>query len=308
MIDIRDLEAFLAIVDSGSISKAADDLGLTQPALSLKLKKMETELGVKLFQRTPRNMVPLDTARSLEPKVREVVMKFDGLRDALVSSMQELKGQVRIGCLMGWFQSLLTPSLSRVHAQAPGIRLRLHVGDTEKLVHMLSHGQLEFAIVAQPFENAEGFMTEHLFDEDLVLFGKDLPIQGNETERRNALLARPWVTMSIPDPLVDKYWREQFGGRAFPWERVSIPVTTDHITSLPRVVTSLEGAVAVAPRQIVLKPAEKKHVQIAEAVAHRNGVFLVWRQDGASLQRHLCVKDAILAAARSYERDAATPS
>lgn len=308
MIDIRDLEAFLAIVDSGSISKAAEDLGLTQPALSLKLKKMESQLGVRLFQRTPRNMVPLDTALSLEPKVREVVMKFDGLRDALVSTMKELKGQVRVGCLMGWFQSLLIPSVARVHAQAPGIRLRLHVDDTEKLVHMLAHGQLEFAIVAQPFENAEGFATEHLFDEDLVLFGKDLPKHANESEMRKALLARPWVTMSIPDPMVDKYWREQFKGRPFPWDLVSIPVTTDHITSLPRVVTSLEGAVAVAPRQIVLKPAEKKHLQIAKAVPHRNGVFLLWRQDSATLQRHLCVKEAILAAAHSYVRDTASPA
>ena len=61
MIDVKDLEAFLAIVDGGSISHAAHELGLTQPAISLKLKKIESELGVKLFQRTPRSMVPLPT-------------------------------------------------------------------------------------------------------------------------------------------------------------------------------------------------------------------------------------------------------
>ena len=110
--------------------------------------------------------------------------------------------------------------------------------------------------------------------------------------------------MSIPDPLVEKYWREQFGGKPFPWDTVSIPATTDHITSLPRVVTSLPGAVAVAPRQIVLKPFEKGHVQIAEAVPHRNGVFLVWREDSTGLQRHLLVKESILACARAYMDEA----
>jgi DNA-binding transcriptional LysR family regulator len=303
MIDIRDLEAFLAILDSGSISKAAEELGLTQPALSLKLKKMETQMGVKLFQRTPRNMVPLDAARSIEPKVREVVMKFEGLPEALVSNMRELRGQVRVGCLMGWFQTLMVPGLTSVHTEAPGIRLRLHVDDTERLVHMVNHGRLDFAVVAQPFERPEGMAVEHLFDEDLVLFGRDLPRHENDVQRRKALLDRPWVTMAIPDPLVEKYWREQFGGRAFPWERVVIPATTDHITSLPRVVTALGNAVAVAPRQIVLKPFEKGHVQIAEAVAHRNGVFLAWREDSMGLQRHLLVKEAILTAARAFVKE-----
>jgi|GEM_PF-640647 len=303
MIDIRDLEAFVAILDSGSISKAAESLALTQPALSLKLKKMEAELGVKLFQRTPRSMVPLDAARALEAKVRSIITQFDGLSDALASSMSELKGSVRIGCLMGWFQTLLTPSVERIYAQAPGMRLKLHVDDTEKLIYAVSHGRLDFAVVAQPFENVDGLHTEHLFDEDLVLFGRNVPrlgAKGDEAARRRDLLARPWVTMANPDPIVEKYWREQFNGRTFPWDKVAVPVTTDHIASLPRLVSAIPQALCVAPRQIVLKASERGYLEIADSVPHRNSVSLVWRGESLSVQRYALVHATIVAQAAAF--------
>ena len=83
MIDIKDLETFIAILDSGSISRAAESIGLTQPALSLKLKKMEQELGVPLFQRTPRSVIPLESARIIEPNARDLLNRLDGLRESL---------------------------------------------------------------------------------------------------------------------------------------------------------------------------------------------------------------------------------
>jgi DNA-binding transcriptional LysR family regulator len=300
-MDIRDLEAFLSILDSGSISRAAEELGLTQPALSLKLKKIETEFSVSLFQRTPRHMIPTDSAKALEPKVRELLTRFDGLKEAISESMADLKGVVRVGCLMGWFQSLLVPCLPIVREVAPQVRLRLHVDDTEKLLYRLVHGQLDFAIVAQPFENLEGLSMEHLFDEDLVLFSRTLPSGNSEKDRRQSLIERPWITLGIPDPLVEKYWREQFGGRSFPWERVVVPVTTDHITSLPRLVGAVPDAVSVAPRQIVWKAAERGYLQIADSVAHRNGVFLLWRENALALKRNQFLRDTILEQAHAYK-------
>jgi len=160
MIDVKDLEAFLAIVDGGSISHAANELGLTQPAISLKLKKMETELGVKLFQRTPRSMVPLPTALGIVPKVREILNRFDGIKETLSDEIHSLTGTVRIGCLMGWFDSLVLPAFASIHRQSPKIQLKLHVDQTDNLLHMVTHGQVDLAIVAQPFDHSEGIHAE----------------------------------------------------------------------------------------------------------------------------------------------------
>lgn len=304
MIDIKDLEAFVAILDSGSISKAANDLGLTQPALSLKLKKIEAELGVKLFQRTSRNVVPLDSSRIIEAKVRDIIGKLDVLKESLAESLKELRGQVRIGCVMGWFDTLVVPTVNQVRDEAPLLRLRLHVDNTAQLISMVAHGQLDFAIVAQPFEHAEGVKAQQLLDEELVLVGKNLPKKMSQRERQRMLLSRPWIVLTYPDPLVEKYWQEQFGA-SFPWESVSVPVVLDHILALPSVVRSVPDAVAVLPSQIVSSADLEEELEIAEAVPHRNGLFLIWRADGLELRRYQVVKQAILEQVQKYSKSLA---
>lgn len=294
-IDIKDLETFLAILDSGSISRAAEDIGLTQPALSLKLKKMETELGISLFQRTPRSVVPLETARIIEPKARDLLNRLDGLREALANGITELAGQVRIGCLTGWVEPLLVPTVASVRHKAPNLRLRLFVNQTVELIHMVTHGRLDLAIVAQPFERTDGIELEQILDEELVLVGKKLP---EGAPRAESLLTRTWVTLSVPDPLVSKWWREQFS-EDFPWERAIVPVTVDNIGTIPPLMRSIDDAVAVLPRQIIQPLCDSGEFQITHSIGQQNALYLIWRTEGLQLQRYRTIKEALVEQAKS---------
>jgi len=293
MIDVKDLEAFLAIVDGGSISHAANGLRLTQPAISLKLKKIESELGVKLFQRTPRSMVPLPTAESIVPQVREILNRFDGIKETLTTEVSSIAGAVRIGCLMGWFESLFLPAFSGIHQKAPHIQLRLHVDQTSNLLHMVTHGQLDLAIVAQPFEHTEGVHAEKLIDEELVLFGKSLPKMTNKEERKRALLSRPWVTMTTPDSIVNTFWSELFGNEPFPWHSVQIAACLDHIIAIPKVVMSLENALCVVPRQIVTQDGFQNGFEAESASMQKNGLYLIARSGCLELKRYSIVADEV---------------
>ncbi|NBW81329.1 LysR family transcriptional regulator [bacterium] len=299
MIDVKDLEAFLAIVDGGSISHAANGLGLTQPAISLKLKKIESELGVKLFQRTPRSMVPLPTAEVIVPQVREILNRFDGIKESLTEEIKALDGTVRIGCLMGWFDSLFLPAFAGVNQKTPNLQLKLHVDQTANLLHMVTHGQLDLAVVAQPFEHNEGVYAEKLLDEELVLFGKALPKSGSKMERKQALLSRPWVTMNIPDSIVDIFWNELFDGEDFPWTKVQVAACLDHIIAIPKVVMSIENALCVIPKQIV------NHIQIPNGFAvesasmQKNGLYLIARSGCLELKRFSIVADELRKCSRA---------
>ena len=305
MIDVKDLEAFLAIVDGGSISHAAHELGLTQPAISLKLKKIESELGVKLFQRTPRSMVPLPTALGIVPKVREILNRFDGIKETLSEEISSIEGTVRIGCLMGWFDSIVLPAFASIHAQAPSIQLKLHVDQTENLLHMVTHGQLDLAIVAQPFEHSEGISAEKLMDEELVLFGRRLPKDTNKNARKNALLSRPWVTMSIPDSIVDTFWKELFDGESFPWSKVQVVACLDHILAIPKVVSSIENALCIVPQQIVARQKGQDGFESERASRQKNGLYLIARAGCLDLKRYSLVAKEIkeLAAQKTIERE-----
>lgn len=293
MIDLKDLEAFLAIVDSGSISHAAQDLRLTQPAISLKLKKIETELGVKLFQRTPRSMVPLPTALGIVPRVREILLRFEGIRESLSDEIRSLEGPVRIGCLMGWFDTLLLPAFASIHQIAPKIQLKFQVDQTNDLIHLVSHGQLDLAIVAHPFEQSEGIVAEKIMDEELVLFGQRLPKDKNKAEKKMNLLNRPWVTMGMPDSIVDTFWSELFDGATFPWRQVQVAACIDHILAIPKIVTSIENALCIVPRQIILDFEGKNGFEIERASRMKNGLYLVSRNGSLELQRYAVVANHI---------------
>lgn len=299
MIDVKDLEAFLAIVDGGSISHAASQLGLTQPAISLKLKKIESELGVKLFQRTPRSMVPLPTALGIVPRVREILNRFDGIKETLADEITSIEGTVRIGCLMGWFDSIVLPAFGTIHRKAPLIQMKLHVDQTENLLHMVTHGQLDLAIVAQPFESSEGIGAEKLIDEELVLFGKKLPKNENKNEKKKALLSRPWVTMSVPDSIVDTFWKELFDGEPFPWQKVHVVACLDHILAIPRVVSTIENSLCVVPQQIVAKQFGQNGFEAERASRQKNGLFLISRTGCLDLKRYSIVAEEIKKIAKS---------
>lgn len=302
MIDIKDLESFLAIFDSGSISKAADNLGITQPALSLKLKKMESMLGVQLFQRTSRNVIPLDAARIIEGKVRDIIGRLDILHESLAESLVELRGQVKIGSMMGWFETLLVPAVKDLHSDAPNIRLCFSIADSRPLVQMVALGQLDFALVADPFERVDGIVAKHLLDEELVLVGRQLPT-GSQKERQKALLARPWIVMHYPDSLVEIFWRESFCGAEFPWENVSTPVIVDNIMSMHAIIDSVPNSVAVMPAQVTTRPEWSRELQVSEPVIHQNGLYLISRAHGLELRRYEVVKDAILKQVEGYKVD-----
>lgn len=301
MIDVKDLEAFLAIIDGGSISKAAEDLGVTQPALSLKLKKMESVLGVPLFQRTSRNVIPLDAARVIEGKVRDIMGRMDMLHEALAESLVDLRGQVRVGSMMGWFETIFVPTIRDLREGAPNIRLRLHVGESQELVQMVSQGQLDIAIVADPFERADGVASQFLLDEELVLVGRNLPT-GSAKDRQKALLARPWVTLHYPDSLVEIFWRASFNAN-FPWENVSTPVVADNIVSIHAIVAAIPESVAILPAQIIDRPDWQRELQTSESIKHKNGLHLIWRAHGLELKRYQVVRDTILKQIERYKSE-----
>lgn len=299
MIDVKDLEAFLAIVDGGSISHAANNLGLTQPAISLKLKKIESELGVKLFQRTPRSMVPLPTAEGIVPQVREILNRFDGIKETLTTEVSSLEGAVRIGCLMGWFDSLFLPAFANVYQKTPRLQIKLHVDQTDNLLHMVTHGQLDLAIVAQPFEHTEGVHAEKLLDEELVLFGRALPKTSNKEERKKQLLSRPWVTMRIPDSIVDTFWNASFNGESFPWPQAQVAACLDHIIAIPKVVMSIDNALCIVPRQIVSPPSLTAGFEIERASMQTNGLYLIARSGCLDLKRFAIVAEEIRRGAKA---------
>jgi len=95
-MDIRRLEEFIAVLDTGSLSKAAEKLGVAQPALSQSLARLERELGVKLFQRSRRGAEPTPAARQIAEEVRRGVFRIVNAIDAAQAIAAGRAGVLRV--------------------------------------------------------------------------------------------------------------------------------------------------------------------------------------------------------------------
>jgi DNA-binding transcriptional LysR family regulator len=301
VIDVKDLEAMLAIIDSGSISRAAERLGVTQPALSLKLKKMESDLGTQLFIRTPRAVKPLETCRTIEPVARDLLLRLASIKDVLAASVADLEGNVRVGCLLGWFDALLIPLFQRLSGTAPKVRLQMQVQETADLLAAVGLGQIDMAIVAMPFERAEGLIYEHLLDERLALVSLHLPAGDGGARFRDELLAMKWVMMTGRDALVSQYWKSTFG-EDFPWHQIGDPICVDQLMGVRSLLSHVKGTVGVLPSQIIF-PRRGETNPFDTHVSHTqpNGLFLVSRENGLELKRVRLVHDILCSCAHEVK-------
>jgi DNA-binding transcriptional LysR family regulator len=146
VIDSRRLQYFLAVYDHGSLGRAAAALDLTQPALSKTIHQLERELNVKLFDRTPKGLVPTvygDTlslhARAVDSELRHAAREI-----ALLSGAA--KGLVRIGTTPSLAGTVLPIAVRELRRERPGIELAVYEGLAQAHAPALRRGDLDLVV------------------------------------------------------------------------------------------------------------------------------------------------------------------
>ena len=124
-MDIKDMRAFYAIVEEGNISHAAGRLAVAQPALSRQMKRLESALGVKLFERGSRRIRLTEAGRVLKERVEQIL----GLVDGTVREIQDVgegtAGEVRIGTITSSGANLVPGLLAAFHETHPRVTFQI---------------------------------------------------------------------------------------------------------------------------------------------------------------------------------------
>lgn len=170
MIDLRQMRYFVAIVEHGSFSRAAEFLHVAQPALSLHVRNMETDLGVALLFRSPRGVVPTEAGAILLRHARIVLDQVAVAEEEIRGHHNDPTGEVRLGLPGTIGQILAVPLLTQVHLRHPRIRLRIAEAMSGYVQDWLREGRIDLAVLYG--EAAEqGITTEPLLEEPLQFFG-----------------------------------------------------------------------------------------------------------------------------------------
>jgi len=166
-MDVRQLEALLAVAEAGSFTAAADQLHTVQSNVSEHVRQLEAELGVQLLVRGRRGTVPSEFGIRVIERARAVRSEIEALYKDL-SMLQGLEtGHATLG-VVGTVSRLLVPMVvSEMRKTAPGVSLRLTEGASERLAGDVADRQLANAVVTEPVSDAR-LHVEHLRDEALV--------------------------------------------------------------------------------------------------------------------------------------------
>lgn len=145
-MNAKQLETFLTITQAGSFAACAARLNATQSTISARIQDLEAELGVTLFDRTPRRVRLTAKGRELLPYAQQVVRVFGEIRSR-IGTADALSGLVRLGVAELVAVSWLPKLASTIHARYPNLTLEFRVSLTAELLEGLRAGELDIALV-----------------------------------------------------------------------------------------------------------------------------------------------------------------
>ncbi len=165
-MEISQMEYFLTVARSQHVTRAAESLNITQPALSHSLAKLEEELGVQLFERSGRN-VQLNRYGKLFARRVEEALQLIKLGKQEISELANPESGIVSLAFLNILGSKMIPSLIRTFQEAyPGIRFELEQGNYQTIRHLLESGQCDLGIVS-PHSGVLGMKWAPLFTTDL---------------------------------------------------------------------------------------------------------------------------------------------
>ena len=162
-VGIKDMRAFCAIVEEGNISHAAQRLDAAQPALSRQIKRIEEELGVKLFDRGARNIRLTAAGRVFYNRVEKILGMIDGTIRELNDIGKGSGGSIRIGTITTSGAMILPELINQFHAIYPDITFEIWESEGARILDMLDNRRIEIAVTrtAVDGENYDSLVLPH---------------------------------------------------------------------------------------------------------------------------------------------------
>src|SRR5712692_10108736 len=167
-MNLQDVRYLVTLADAGHFGRAAEVCCVSQPTLSTQLKKLEDELGVLLFERSHKRVMPTPVGRTVIAQARVVLDEAAKLRQIAQHGNDPMAGTLRVGVIPTLGPYFLPHLLPQLRATYPHLRLYLREELTAHLLHQLRAGTLDAVLLALPIESA-GLEVVSLFREPFLL-------------------------------------------------------------------------------------------------------------------------------------------
>jgi DNA-binding transcriptional LysR family regulator len=170
-MDLHYLWLFYKVAQHKSFSKAAEELLLSQPTISMQVKKLESELGINLFDRFGKNIYLSRDGELVFNYAAKIFDTVKELEDQLAVKKGKIVGSIHIGASNTPGAYILPHLIGVFKHDYPDISAHLHIGNTHEILNMIITNQVDFAVIGGEFDYKKTFSTKKLLDDSVIMIG-----------------------------------------------------------------------------------------------------------------------------------------
>ncbi|WP_036232781.1 LysR substrate-binding domain-containing protein [Marinobacterium litorale] len=199
-VKLQQLRTVMVVARNHSLASAANELGLSQPAVTKILHELESDLGMELFVRTSRGTHATELGNTLAARASTVFAQLQKAAEEIHNIHEGLSGHVVIGTLLAGGANILPRAVARLRQRRPGVRVTIMEGTYDHLIPQLRQGALDLIVGRLPaYRYREGLEIESFYQEEIAFVARpDHPVFEQAQPSLADLRQWPWI-MPLPD-------------------------------------------------------------------------------------------------------------
>lgn len=193
-MELKQIRQFVALCDAQNFHRAAKALNMSQPPLSISIRKLEAEMGVKLFERHARGVKLTEAGLASLPYARKILTGVEAMSDAASATVDGMSGRLSVGFVGSAVYSLIPKVVPLFRSLRPSVDLRLREMTTLEIIRELETGDLDVGVLRMPVFDVRDVALEALYREEMILlFPKKHPLRDREVIRLEDLREEAFI-------------------------------------------------------------------------------------------------------------------
>ncbi len=193
-MNLRDLKYVVSVAKERHFARAAQESFVSQPTLSMQIKKLEDELGVQIFERSQKNFLITEVGKKILEKAEIILREAEEIKNIAKNSKDPFSGEIRIGAFPTLASYFFPKFVGKVSKKFPQLKLLLIEEKTEILLQKLKSGKIDAAFIAMPVDDSD-LECQKIFSEEFLLalpqkheLAKKKKIQNKDLKEKNLML------------------------------------------------------------------------------------------------------------------------
>ncbi|MFD1705365.1 LysR family transcriptional regulator [Siminovitchia sediminis] len=229
-MELQKLKYFIAVVDHGTVSEAAKALNMTQPPLSMLLKKFEEEIGIKLFRRKGKRLFLTNAGQFVYQQGKELLASSEAILKEAREVEREYHGSVMIGSATVANFTLIPEVIQRLNDQSINISTYVREGSTPNILEHLRYHKLDIGIVRNVYDREDLITTKLLTEPLMVALPPNHPLAGRkyvslkELKDESFLLHHSSFEYNVSESIIMECKKRGFSPKVMYWGIETLPM------------------------------------------------------------------------------------